>query len=51
VPPAATIKPLLEMELLGESGETFKIPMLYREGLEITQGKAFSAESEEDETE
>jgi len=37
----AAIKPLLELGVLEQTGETYKIPMLYRDGLEITQGKAF----------
>ncbi|MFY9753267.1 MAG: hypothetical protein WAJ92_11545, partial [Candidatus Acidiferrales bacterium] len=40
------IKPLLEMGFLEEVGGNFKVPMLYRDGLEITQGKAFGGESE-----
>jgi hypothetical protein len=46
------IKPLLEMGFLEEIGGTsrsFKIPMLYREGLEVTQGKAFPTENDEEE--
>jgi len=43
------IKPLLEMGFLEEVGGTFKVPMLYRDGLEITQGKAFEAEATEEE--
>ena len=35
------IKPLLDLGFLEQTGETFKIPMLYRDGLYITQGKAF----------
>jgi hypothetical protein len=35
------VKPLVEMGFLEEIGETFKVPMLYRDGLQITQGKAF----------
>jgi len=42
------IKPLLEMGFLEEVADTFKVPMLYRDGLQITQGKAFSSESESD---
>lgn len=38
---AAKIKPLLELGFLEQIGENFKVPMLYRDGLEITQGKAF----------
>jgi hypothetical protein len=37
------IKPLLEMGFLEEVGESFKVPMLYRDGLDITQGKAFES--------
>lgn len=35
------IRALSEMGFLEEFGENFKIPMLYRDGLGITQGKAF----------
>lgn len=45
----AYVKPLVEMGFLEESGDTFKIPMLYRDGLSITQGKAYSPESDEEE--
>lgn len=47
----SVVKPLLEMGFLEESGDTYKVPILYREGLQITQGKAFggSAESTSDE--
>lgn len=38
---AALIKPLLDLGFLEQTGETFKVPMLYRDGLNITQGKAF----------
>lgn len=37
-----TAKPLIEMGFLEETGETLKVPMLYRDGLNITQGKAFA---------
>ncbi|MBC2667933.1 P-loop ATPase, Sll1717 family [Novosphingobium piscinae] len=37
----AAIKPLRDIGFLEETGGTFKIPALYREGLEVTQGKAF----------
>ena len=40
-----TVKPLLEMGFLEEVGGSFKVPMLYRDGLRITQGKAFSTEA------
>jgi hypothetical protein len=35
-------KPLVEIGFLEQTGETFKVPMLYRGGLSITQGKAFA---------
>jgi hypothetical protein len=38
----SVIKPLEEIGLLEEIGNSFKVPMLYRDGLEITQGKAFA---------
>ena len=38
------IRPLLDMGFLEEVGGTFKVPMLFRDGLEITQGKAFAVE-------
>ncbi len=48
------IQPLLEIGFLEQTGETFKIPMLYRGGLAITQGKAFAPDEpaldEDDET-
>lgn len=34
------LKPLMALGFIGESGGTYKIPMLYRAGLQITQGKA-----------
>lgn len=37
-----TIRPLIELGFLEEVAGTFKVPMLYRGGLEITQGKAFA---------
>ncbi|MEQ1950089.1 P-loop ATPase, Sll1717 family [Mesorhizobium sp. CN2-181] len=36
-----TIRRLIELGFLEEIGASYKIPMLYREGLNITQGKAF----------
>ena len=33
------VKPLLDMGFLEEKGGFFKVPMLYRDGLQITQGK------------
>ncbi|MBN8734208.1 MAG: hypothetical protein J0L64_26970 [Acidobacteria bacterium] len=44
-----SIKPLLEMGFLEETGNSYKVPMLYRDGLSITQGKAFTAEAEAEE--
>jgi len=44
----AAIKPLLEIGFLEEVGSSFKIPMLYRDGLRITQGKAFETGGTED---
>lgn len=50
----SAIQALAEIGFLEQTGETFKVPMLYRGGLSITQGKAFApddeAESEEDES-
>ena len=43
------VKPLVAMGFLEEIGESFKIPMLYRDGLNITQGKAFGDEEAEEE--
>jgi hypothetical protein len=37
-------KVLQDMGFLEQTGETYKIPMLYRDGLNITQGKAFNVE-------
>lgn len=34
-------KRLVELGFLEQTGETYKVPMLYRDGLSITQGKAF----------
>jgi hypothetical protein len=42
------VKPLSEMGFLEEVGGSFKVPMLYRDGLQITQGKAFSSEGADD---
>ena len=36
-----TIKPLLAMGFLKETGNSYNVPMLYREGLAMTQGKAY----------
>jgi Fic family protein len=42
------IKPLIAMGFLEETGGSFKIPMLYRDGLQITQGKAFGEDEQEE---
>jgi hypothetical protein len=39
------VKPLVELGFLEEIGESFKVPILYRDGMQITQGKAFSVEA------
>lgn len=44
----ARIKPLVELGFLEEIKGTYKIPTLYREGLGITQGKAFNLGEEGD---
>ena len=38
----AEVKLLVELGFLEQTGETYKVPMLYRGGLSITQGKAFA---------
>ena len=35
------IRRLVDLGFLEEIGASYKIPMLYREGLNMTQGKAF----------
>ncbi len=35
------VKPLIEIGFLERVGQSYKVPILYREGLGITQGKAF----------
>jgi hypothetical protein len=42
---AGAIDQLMELGFLEELRSSWKIPMLYRDGLEITQGKAFSVEA------
>ena len=37
------VKPLVDLGVLETVGASYKIPMLYRDGLGITQGKAFAA--------
>lgn len=44
----SAIKPLRDIGFLEETGGTYKIPALYREGLDITQGKAFQDQSTPD---
>ena len=39
---ASFIQPLLELGFLEDIGGSYKVPSLYREGLQITQGKAFA---------
>lgn len=34
-------KPLIDIGFLEQVGENYKVPLLYRDGLEISQGKAF----------
>lgn len=45
------IKPLLELGFLEDIKGTYKVPTLYREGLGITQGKAFQVEGDNDDEE
>jgi hypothetical protein len=40
-------KILLELGFLEQVGENLKVPMLYRDGLGMTQGKAFLADDVE----
>ncbi len=42
----AEVKPLLELGFLEQTGETFKVPMIYRGGLSITQGNAFAPDED-----
>jgi hypothetical protein len=42
------IRPLVELGFLEEAHGSFKIPSIYRDGLQITQGKAFSGDDEDD---
>jgi hypothetical protein len=44
-----SIRILVDLGFLEQVGATYKIPMLYRDGLDITQGKAFSSGSEGEE--
>jgi hypothetical protein len=43
------IKPLVHLGFLSEVGSNYKVPILYRSGLEITQGKAAGVPSASDE--
>ena len=45
------VKPLLELGFLEDVKGTYKIPTLYREGLGVTQGKAFQMGGDEDQDE
>lgn len=42
---APAIRQLVEIGFLEEQKSSWKVPMLYRDGLEITQGKAFSSDT------
>jgi hypothetical protein len=46
---STVLRILLDMGFLERTGDTYKIPMLYRDGLNITQGKAFQPEIFSDE--
>jgi hypothetical protein len=41
---ADAVKVLVELGFLERVGESFKVPMLYRDGLGLTQGKAFASD-------
>lgn len=45
---AKAIDVLKDLGFLEEVGTSYKVPMLYRDGLGITQGKAFASDSSED---
>jgi hypothetical protein len=45
------IQPLIEMGFLEDIRETYKVPALYRDGLKITQGKAFEVKGDLEEGE
>jgi hypothetical protein len=42
------VKPLAEIGFIEPVGSNFKVPMLYRSGLAITQGAAFSKQSDDE---
>lgn len=44
---ASAIRSLVEVGFLEETKTSWKVPMLYRDGLEITQGKAFQTAASE----
>jgi hypothetical protein len=44
----STIQPLLDIGFLEDIKDTYKVPTLYRDGLNITQGKAFDEKSDDD---
>jgi|SRR5258708_3008137 hypothetical protein len=44
----AEIRPLVDIGFLEEIKGSYKIPSLYREGLQITQGKAFTDSTEQE---
>jgi hypothetical protein len=46
---AERIKVLQGLGFLEQAGSTYKIPMLYRSGLNITQGRAFPIDGSADE--
>jgi hypothetical protein len=48
---ADKIRILVELGFLEPVGANFKVPMLYRNGLEITQGKAFASSGAGDDDE
>ncbi len=46
---SSTVQSLVDMGFLEEFGTNYKVPMIYRDGLKIKQGKAFAtAETGED---
>lgn len=48
---ALNVRVLVELGFLEDLKGTYKVPMLYRDGLSITQGKAFSSSATEDDDE
>jgi hypothetical protein len=45
----STIQPLMDIGFLEDIKDTYKVPTLYRDGLNITQGKAFDTKSDVEE--